>query len=377
MSDKVTSFCQNPSLELWNKLPEDAKSFFLNIFMHVPDDGYKGLATVIKNIKNYQINISSITRPTSIYGVRQITFMESETLSMKICLMDDSHSLQYKCTPNSNAVSGSYFIKEQTKFATCFVDVYLEIPYIHKSNQKILYAKNSYMKDLQSGNMGECFKWSKDKCRYHNLRAHNINLRNNDYIFDVISKFFSNVFHKVKVEPPDKEFRDKVSKIFKDKNTLIKYMENILERNKIFKQINNINNQGIKDKINFFLDKWLYDPDINFKYLDSKYLLSTIDNLSDNLEENKVLVTNIFYSITGYTGVIMDIYTLARIFRDYTVISYRNSSSAKNIFVYAGGFHITRYITFLKDLGMFRETFATEKSDNNCVQNPFTQKLIF
>ena len=84
MSDTITSFCQNPSLEIWNKLPEDVKSFFLAIFMYVTDDGYKGLATVIKNIKNYSQNISKLKRPSYIYGVRQIIFMKSEELSMKI-----------------------------------------------------------------------------------------------------------------------------------------------------------------------------------------------------------------------------------------------------------------------------------------------------
>ena len=377
MSDTITSFCQNPSLEIWNKLPEDVKSFFLAIFMYVTDDGYKGLATVIKNIKNYSQNISKLKRPSYIYGVRQIIFMKSEELSMKICLMNDTHSLDYKCGSDINAISGPYFIKEQTKFATCFVDVYLEIPYIHKSDQKILYARNSYMKELRSGNMGECFKWSKNKCKYHNLRAHNINLRNNDFLFDVISKFFSNVFYKVRVEPPDEEFRNKVSEIFKDKDTLIRYMETIIQKNKIKKQIDNVRNQEIKDKIIFFLNKWLYEPEINFKYLEANYILNVVDNLSGNLERDKVMVKNIFYSITGYTGVIMDIYTLARMFRNYEVVSYRNSSSAKNIFVYAGGFHIARYILFLKSLGLFTETNVSEKTDTNCVKNPFTQKLIF
>jgi hypothetical protein len=377
LSLDINNFCRNPNLKSWDKLPENIKSFFLGLFKYVKKTGNTGLASVINNIKNYSSNINTIQRPKYIFGVRQITYMESEKYGMKICLLDDSHTLDYSCK-NSDACSGSDFIKQQVFYAPCFVDVFLEIPYLYSPDQEILYANKSYMGELQQGKFGQCFKWSKKDCKYYNLRSHHINLRNNDFLFDTISNFFSNIFYKTDVKPPDENFKEKVREIFADKNTLTQYLRNVASRTKINKQIESIKSEEIKEKVIRYFDLWLnIPPDINFKFLNAEYILNVIDKLTDDKEDNSKLVSNIYYSITGYAGVLMDIYTIARMFREYRQVEYKNSSNAKNIFVYAGGFHIRRYTNFLRRIGSFSVVHESTKSNANCVNNPFPDKIIF
>ena len=79
-------------------------------------------------------------------------------------------------------------------------------------------------------------------------------------------------------------------------------------------------------------------------------------------------IEDIYFALTAYFGVFMDIYTIARMFRNFNNIPNEYSSKPKNIIVYAGSFHTTRIAQFLKAIGFEKITHVEESSNNeNCV----------
>jgi hypothetical protein len=100
--------------------------------------------------------------------------------------------------------------------------------------------------------------------------------------------------------------------------------------------------------------------------LNNEIILNQLQQSNDNY---KIIINIIDYYSTMYRkfGLVMDIYTLTRMFRDFRAIPYQNSLSPKYNIITVGDNHAKRYIQILQDLGfniLFRNT-----SNNGCFDN--------
>lgn len=96
-----------------------------------------------------------------------------------------------------------------------------------------------------------------------------------------------------------------------------------------------------------------------------------IDNLPNITIDNEVIVTLLFYD-----ALMMDLYTLARMFRTYPQ-EFRNSKkdraqhvSPSYIIEYAGAAHIKNVIEYLTSIGAEKVPFAVRRNGERCLRVP-------
>ena len=178
----IQRFCENLDIKELMKLPQETQNLFLKtseillskFYRSVKSwwrtsekYGFVGLAYIIKNMLAPPISQTW----NSIYGVREISIVTSKKYGLKVVLLADSHTLEYVCNNKNSEGSANDFIVEQIKSAQCFMDVYLEIPYIYDKNLHRRRIGRSYMANLHD-DIDDCFKWDKIRCEYPHLRAH-------------------------------------------------------------------------------------------------------------------------------------------------------------------------------------------------------------
>ena len=159
----------------------------------------------------------------------------------------------------------------------------------------------SAMLDYLEGIFVNCFTESlRDRCEYENLRVHNVDFRELD----------SNILINTYLETNSvKKVQELLNEFFK--HPLIQ------------KQINQIKDQQIKSSlIEFFEDRIRSLP-----HLDPFLFNEAIDK----------------------SGIVMDMYAMPRLLRDFNPIKKNSafSGTAENIIYYAGDFHVSQMVVFL------------------------------
>lgn len=358
------------------------KSSFLNYFSNTKQKvftSYIGLAYIIKNMLNPPVS----RKWKFLYGADYCKFLENKKYGIKVLFLEDSHTLEFKCSNSDNSVSANDFIVEQIKTAQCFVDVYLEIPYLNLKEDIGFSIKNTYMRNLHE-DLEECFKWAKISCQYPHIRAHYVDLRASNFDSVMNTNFFKfctifkhyhygiNVDGVVYSWEKQKDTQD----IFQNFQSLSAYMKKLIKHTKIQKQIDNISDISIRNNVIKVIDKWInYPSDSNIKleYMTWDYMIKALKT-KDNLK-----LESIFFSIWSYIGVLMDAYTIARMFREYQDVPNKYSDSAKNIIVYAGGQHTRRYEDFFMNYfpGTIKQRYTEDLSDFSCVNIQNLQQPLF
>lgn len=365
--DYLDKFCKTHETRFFVKLPQKIKAYFLALSTYIlssKTNGHRGLA---RNVLNTMTPLP-YTHIDQLYGVSEVKIQKSEKYNMTVVSIGDSHSLDIDCTQSKTTISSSDFIVNQIATATEFVDLYVETLYIFDYKPRLISSKarpKNYMGILHK-NIRECFDWDKNDCKYPNLRSHYIDLRG-DYL-DPFFNQFSMVFVKYKFSNPnwDKDIEHYLSSprlkaIFQSKDTLINHVNNMIQKSKIQKQIDNVKDPHIKQVIQKWATTWTFsDPYIKFQYLTWDVITKAI------IEKNDRLLNIIYGQLSGYLGVLMDVYTIARMFRTYRDIPNKNSKPAKNIIIFAGNFHTIRYQEVLEELG-FHFTHNNYNNIIDCV----------
>ena len=390
----ITNFCKSYGKDNFLKLPVKTQRFFLHISKIilknwnnnlikcrrsknciVDNHGFVGLAYIIKNILE-----PSITKkqPDYISGISSINILSSKKHNIKVTLIEDMHNREFNCPKEEkNILSVNNFIENQIATSTDFVDLFLEVPYISTSKGDIRRVSSSYIADVHE-DLTNCFEWSKKMCEYPNLRSHYVDLRtmDMDYEYFNFERYIVNIeFDLYSSKDTFNIFKNNKSlaQTLKTKDSFQKYIHKIIRKSKIQKQINNIVDAGIKEIVERTIDTWIYNPtdkNIVWEYMTWKYILTALK------ENNREKIENIYYSLASYSGILMDAYTIARMFRKYSKTPNVYSGVAKNMIIFAGGQHTQRYIDVLKQIGM-ENSFGTGRTFNNCVNIKKMKKHIF
>ena len=385
----INKFCKNYNKDTFLKLPLKTQRFFLRISKIILDNwnnnlekcrrskncivdnhGFVGLAYIIKNILEPSIPKKE---PEYISGIMSMNIFTSKKHKIKVMFLEDMHSMEFNCkTKEKNILPVTKFIENQIATSTDFVDLFLEVPYISRKKGEIKSIGHSYMADVHE-DLSNCFEWSKKMCEYPNLRSHYVDLRTPDMDYDffkfqdeIIEYYFTgNVINKSSNTKLWTNYRNntKLAKILKTKVSFQKHIKKIILKSKIQKQIDNIEDVGIKKIIEKKIETWLNNPtdtNIDWKYMTWDYIMKALET------GNKKQIGNIYYSLASYSGILMDAYTIARMFRKYSKKPNVYSGVAKNIIIFAGGQHTQRYIDVLKQIGM-DAVFETARTEDNCV----------
>jgi len=363
----VKQFCSTYDIKYFFKLNKETQKFFkeaayyllgLNPTIDYDKPLYEGIGTIILNATK-----KIIYKPFGkLYSLLDVEVIESTKYGMKVLLLGDSHTYEHGCPKKSDDVVT--FIEKQVATATCFIDLYLEIPYLHEQNPPIQVV-NTWMAKVHE-RFWNCFTWTKS-CQDTNLRAHYVDLRNvpGDKYF-IVTKIIVGLYYKQHIsyytEQIQKILNDEQTKeIFKNVDTVIKHIDSLIDKTKVNKQIQNIKYPEVKKAIEKYKKSWK-TPDRFSK--PTKVSWPNIEKILKG-KATRQLIDDIYYTLATLPATLMDLYTIARMFRDFQDKPGKYSLPAKNIIVFAGNFHTHRYRDFLMDELGFKRSFQQVAKTRN------------
>ena len=390
----VKQFCSTYDIKYFFMLNKETQKFFkeaayylLGLYANIDKPLYAGIASIIINATK-----PIIYKPFGkLYSLTDVEVIESTKYDMKLLLLGDSHTYNHGCPKKSDDVLT--FIEKQINTATCFVDLYLEVPYIFKENKdkNPIRVSETWMAKVHE-KYWDCFTWSKKYCDQPNLRAHYVDLRKvpNDKYFEV-TKIIVGLYFKHPITYYNIDIKrilndEQTKKIFKNADTVIKHIDSLVDKTKVKKQIQNIKYPEVKKAIEKYQQTWSR-PD----------KLSNPEKISwPNIEKilkgkaTRQLINDMYYTLATLPATLMDLYTVARMFRNFQDTPDKYSLPAKNIIVFAGSFHTHRYRNFLMNELGFKLSFqqlaktanwqpgrGQKKAGNLCVDVSKLEQPVF
>jgi hypothetical protein len=266
--DNLEKFCETYDIKYFNKLNKKIQDFFLLVSEYIlakhknkgyfrggatkGSSGFLGLAQIIVNM----LKPKPYKHINEIFVLWNMRVLESSKYGKKIVLFGDVHTYAHQCSMDS--IDVSKFIQMQVESATSFVDLYLEIPYLFGQSYKGREIGGTFLQDTKM-KFNECFSWVKTHCPYYNLRAHYIDLREPvlGEIVNLQRQVNELFFIMQTVDGNESRIRAKVNKILSDgekygeicsdRDKLTSHMYNIVDRAKIQKQIDSIDDGNIRN----------------------------------------------------------------------------------------------------------------------------------
>ena len=117
------------------------------------------------------------------------------------------------------------------------------------------------------------------------------------------------------------------------------------------KQIDNIKDEKVRKLLLRMEKERIENPDIDFDNI-------SWDKIKEWLEESFYPFT-LYHTLIKYVSIIVDIYTLARVFRDFREVPGLYSKPCNNVMIYAGAYHTRTYMNFL-ELLEFSHVFSVK-----------------
>jgi len=230
------------------------------------------------------------------------------------------------------------WIEETITSIPVFTDVYLEAPYTYKDYIAIELGQGNYLMDNYNSFL-PCMKQYPDK-KCKTSRFHYTDIRKM-FVTESQSRGFLLMLAQWAegLDSWTKEEANCVSEFytyFTDPNSLI--------YKRILKQINNVDDTGIKK----FLHKDFKKCTKTFKDRMTKSQLPT-SNLSLKTAQKYILLMHPV--LLSYANCLMDYYLLARCFRTYKKVNGKYSRPSYNNIIYVGGTHAINYVRILVALG--------------------------
>ena len=258
-----------------------------------------------------------------------VSYREYERGDTTICLFGESHLLleHNQCKQNlRNSITFAGFLKSLlTQKRDTFFDFYVELFYKHNYSTKKYISDDYVNMNLIVDAFHECLGVVKT-CPYNNTRMHYVDYRSN-------SGFENQQFT---LDTEDSVFDE-------------------LQRVKRFI----LTDKRLNDQIN----KTYIGRDVFMDYLDD-YFIKTVETL---LTTKKVH----FLATYIYTA-IMDIYTLSRMFRNFSDRNKDMPTEQKNIIIYVGNYHANMYDDFFVNYAGFTRTINIPETNSSCLK--FTEE---
>ena len=315
-------------------------------------DGNKGNVPLLNIIYNYFNGV--LPTPNYISGPMSLTYQTSKEYDMNVYIFGEAHGMEKNCMElkKSNYMNVTNYLKKVFSNSDKFIDFYLEDVLF----RTVKSGRREDFLTMLRDDFTDCLHPSKrTKCKFKTIRAHFVDVRQIEKKSDpyLTSPIYELIFYSLgwtDKKPTDKKISNKVA-LLNSYEGVAKYMLNIAINTPII--------QKELDRCSLDKEKMLsifYNILINMYpvFFDIKTLkLLSRKEISD--QEKAVILTII-------AGPIVDIYTIARMFKTFKKTNYF-PVKPKNIIYYAGEAHSGFVRAFLNSLGFnlqFRRSPDTE-----------------
>lgn len=168
-----------------------------------------------------------------------------------------------------------------------------------------------------------------------------------------------------------------LGEIFKSKGSIVATLNKAFDVLKVTKQLDAVQDRDIEKKIKEFRDASYVNASVSgnncLTVLSSMNdFLSKLQNI--DIKDEKAIdvlsltyhdvIVRAFHSIIVLFAVVMDVFTLARLFR-----TFKDGTTVKNALIYTGNAHTLQYYKFLTQiLGFSLLSESIDPTDSNCIQ---------
>lgn len=405
----IDNLCSSYDLTYLNNISENNKLFMKQIINN------SNIYNIVKNkqltylIKNY-FNPQPYEKIDYVYHLESLTKLSNSQKINIYCFADINSKDCGNYKPSKDA---AYFLDQQIKTSTKYLDIYVQEEMYTKKTEKQLElleqledfniidnSRENFIRDYLG-----CLTADKKKCKYPHIRLHTTDIRKSFnhpllellYIFYDMNLTFTtaitldlDIDTDISLEKNIKEIKkilEKNKNIFSNQNDLDYNIYDFVGNNeKINKQIENIQD---KKKLEYIIKyantNWLYN--ITEEYFNNiKYdnIMKWINNYEssnyktisedDKFYKDFTIILDAFDKISYY---FMDLYLMLRLYRDYTTSEYKYSDKARNIIIYANEFNIKRYIDLLQDLLFDIDYQAQQTSEFGCLNVSDLKQPLF
>lgn len=347
----------------------------IKIYSEVLKDKNKN--TLTKLIYNHFNN----TKPVNEYigGPFRVNHMYSKEYNMNIYLFGEYHSKNIDC-PNDQYSLIENYLEQIVENTDVFLDMYFEFPGFSGNKYEKEYIKNDQRLIKLFDKFYNCIQTisrKSEKCQLS--RIHYVDIRK---ILSLENKecdlcWFTNIYALLLKEERKKYMLDKNNK------------------NRIQRILANLSSPSILTFIEEELTEYEYiKKELSKSYLGKNILLYMKEKIRDVAKEHIEFISEIsqymnyylfkenkyvdkdfkdlFFSLTPIIAVMVDTYTLARMFKNFNVENiYEQPSRPHNIIYYAGYGHTEIIVEFLFSIG-----FKNIESINN-IFNPKLDDLKY
>jgi hypothetical protein len=301
-------------------------------------------------------------KPHPIYLGGPTNLSYQKNLEKNIYIFGEKHSENIDCPIDKKSMNIENYLLKLIQTTDCFLDIFIELPPFSKTSGEypVILKKrwNNRLGNLLK-NLYPCIELNTRNLQQCKLtRIHYIDIRQkyDPIILDYVESFINNPNQFKKNYP---KYIEQIFNIFSSENLQdhINFWHNQVDScYAIQKQLNKIN-PIIKHQIEEYY-KGLITYYIKKNY---KNIISITQNILTNTDRTFYLNQDLYYEIIGISSVLVDIYTMARIFKNYT-------PPIRNVIIYAGNGHANHYREFLKYIGFNTEYFMINENYNNCLE---------
>lgn len=369
------SFCKYGDISFLKNISIDGQTIIKKYIHQLVK--YKGLQRILLLYYN-KVNIPFVNKLTDIIS------LSYHTKGMKkIYIFGENHYPINNCSNDQKGMKVLDFIKINIENIPKFMDFFTETTYLSKGD---IYKRNKdetltlYKFEERYYN---CLYPNKDLCDFPNVRFHNTDIRrpfekNRPFIlhfFDLIYHIQKEYDNKDKLEYYLESYKNYINqskndesfkeyKNINDLKGLIKLVEKIYPIKKIAKQLKN---SQIKETLTKYSQNELLK--LNYRFMNFNFI--------NKFMTDKRLLDNIVITNLRFESIFMDVYLMARVFRSFDQIEYKNSRDPQNIIIYVGDAHAENYRKILDQLKFKREFNTRAKEHEFCINISKLKQPLF
>lgn len=285
----------------------------------------------------------------------------------RIYIFGEYHGYQNNCFKNKNINNYRHmtiynYLHYLFSTTDVFIDFYIEahLPSILRSENPLNLYIQGYMRDI-TNELYPCLepKYRAD-CPYNTIRAHSVDSRYEQGVsqsrLGCLKIDILNVLDKRKLKLSKSSYKE----YLKLRHTET-YLKRIIEDD-ISWNVKEIKRSTMKKEIHVLIDKYssLYASKINKIFINGRF--PEIPPRSQ--KKYHEFLFNLSDVLTVIESLVMDIYTIARIFKEFDIKTQSNQpKDPNNIIIYCGNSHARNLRNILEDLGSKLVNYETQCSD--------------
>ena len=271
-----------------------------------------------------------------------ITYREYTFGSINISLFGETHQPKNRCPDVRTSIPFGGFLKSLLLQKNhIFYDVYLELAHSHTID-KLSDTQVNF--NIITDVFYDCL-YKKELCKYKNTRMHKVDYRHydrreNKVISEKLNYYYNLILYKRDLKPDEMtvDAFTSVTKMVQDE---------LLQDKRLLKQIRN--SYLSKDSLYTFLN-----DEINLYNLQARF---------NSLKGTDISLWNFFEVF----GLVMDMYALARMVRDFRDDKNHMPTRPTNIIIYVGNNHADRYAKFFQNYLHLSQTIDIPENGTSCL----------